>query len=157
MTGVQTCALPIAPADDFNAVHDVLARYYRFIVVDSGNDESSPQWRAMIARADAIVVPTTTRPEHAEAARLLLDELSRADAHAAALAESALVVVSRASRAEPDPAALTAVFRDIARDAVAIPYDPAMAGRPLILDSLAPATRRAWLTAAAALAGGLHR
>ncbi len=146
-----------AGADDFNAVHDVLARYYRLIVVDSGNDEASPQWRAMIARADAIVVPTTTRPEHAEAARLLLDELSRADAHSAALAEGALVVVSRASRAEPDPAALTRIFRDIARAAVAVPYDPAMAGRPLILDSLAPATRRAWLTAAAALAGGLHR
>ena len=146
-----------AGADDFNAVHDVLARYYRLIVVDSGNDEASPQWRAMIARADAIVVPTTTRPEHAEAARLLLDELSRADARAASLAEAALVVVSRASRAEPDPAALTRIFRDIARDSVAIPYDPAMAGRPLILDSLAPATRRAWLTAAAALAGGLHR
>ena len=153
----ETLSATAAPADDFNAVHDVLARYYRFIVVDSGNDESSPQWRAMIARADAIVVPTTTRPEHAEAARLLLDELSRADAHAAALAETALVVVSRASRAEPDPAALTRIFRDIARDSVAIPYDPAMAGRPLILDSLAPATRRAWLTAAAALAGGLHR
>lgn len=153
----ETLSATAAPADDFNAVHDVLARYYRFIVVDSGNDESGPQWRAMIARADAIVVPTTTRPEHAEAARLLLDELSRADAHAAALAEAALVVVSRASRAEPDPAALTQIFRDIARDAVAIPYDPAMAGRPLILDSLAPATRRAWLTAAAALAGGLHR
>lgn len=153
----ETLSATAAPADDFNAVHDVLARYYRFIVVDSGNDESGPQWRAMIARADAIVVPTTTRPEHAEAARLLLDELSRADAHAAALAEAALVVVSRASRAEPDPAALTRIFRDIARDAVAIPYDPAMAGRPLILDSLAPATRRAWLTAAAALAGGLHR
>lgn len=146
-----------AGADDFNAVHDVLARYYRLIVVDSGNDESGPQWRAMIARADAIVVPTTTRPEHAEAARLLLDELSRADAHAAALAEGALVIVSRASRAEPDPTALTRIFRDIARAAVPIPYDPAMAGRPLILDSLAPATRRAWLTAAAALAGGLHR
>lgn len=153
----ETLSATAAPADDFNAVHSVLARYYRFIVVDSGNDESGPQWRAMIARADAIVVPTTTRPEHAEAARLLLDELSRADAHAAALAEAALVVVSRASRAEPDPAALTRIFRDIARDAVAIPYDPAMAGRPLILDSLAPATRRAWLTAAAALAGGLHR
>ena len=153
----ETLSATAAPADDFNAVHDVLARYYRFIVVDSGNDGSGPQWRAMIARAAAIVVPTTTRPEHAEAARLLLDELSRADAHAAALAETALVVVSRASRAEPDPAALTRIFRDIARDAVAIPYDPAMAGRPLILDSLAPATRRAWLTAAAALAGGLHR
>lgn len=144
-------------AASVDAVHSVLTKYYRLVFVDSGNDESTEQWTAVVARADAIVVPTTTRPEHAEAARLLLDELSRADAHAAALAEGALVVVSRASRAEPDPAHLTRIFRDIARDAVAIPYDPAMAGRPLIIDSLAPATRRAWLTAAAALAAGLHR
>lgn len=44
-----------------------------------------------------------------------------------------------------------------AREAVAIPYDGAMSGRPLTHDSLAPATRRAWLHAAAALARGLDQ
>lgn len=32
-------------------------------------------------------------------------------------------------------------------------FGPAMAGSPLLLDSLAPATRRAWLAAGAALDG----
>ena len=145
-----------ADATSFNAVHDVLAKYYRLVLVDSGNDESSPQWRAMIARADAIVVPTTTRPDHAESARLLLAELAGADDHAALLAENALVVVSQGSKAEPSPARLVSTFQDIARAAVGIPYDPSMAGRPLILDSLNPTTRRAWLGACAALADGLR-
>ena len=142
-------------ADSFDAVHAVLTKYYRLVVVDSGNDESSPQWRAMIARADAIVVPTTTRPDHAESARLLLAELAGADAHAARLAENALVVVSQGSKGEPEPSQLVSTFQGIARAAVGIPYDPAMAGRPLILDSLAPPTRRAWLRAGTALAVGL--
>ena len=142
-------------ADTFDVVHAVLTKYYRLVVVDSGNDESSPQWRAMIARADAIVVPTTTRPDHAESARLLLAELAGADDHAARLAESALVVVSQGSKAEPSPTHLVSTFQGIARAAVGIPYDPAMAGRPLIFDSLALATRRAWLRAGTALAAGL--
>ena len=142
-------------ADSFDAVHAVLTKYYRLVVVDSGNDESSPQWRAMIARADAIVVPTTTRPDHAESARLLLAELARADDHAAHLAENALVIVSRGSKAESSPDPLVSTFQGIARASVGIPYDPAMAGRPLILDSLSLATRRAWLRAGTALAAGL--
>ena len=130
----------------------MLSRYYRLIVIDSSNDESSPLWRAAIARADALVVPTITRPEHAESARLLLDELSRADAHAARLARRALVIVSRSSRTEPEPREFVEAFSRISRSAVAIPYDAAMSDRPLRLDSLAPATRQAWISVSAALA-----
>lgn len=141
-------------ADSVHRVHQVLSRYYRLIFVDSGNDEASEQWRAMIAHADAIVVPTITREEHAESARLLLDELSRADPHGAALADRAVVVVSQASRAEPAPDRLVDTFSTIAT-AVGIGYDPAMAGRPLLLDTLSPATQAAWLQAAAAVAAAL--
>ena len=142
-------------AQSVNAVHAVLSKYYRLVIVDSGNDESSEQWRAMIRQADAIVVPTITRPEHAESARLLLVELAGADEHSAHLADEALVIVSQASKAEPAPDELVSIFNNIAHAAVGIPYDPAMAGRPLALDSLAPATRRAWLAAAAAAATAL--
>lgn len=145
------------PSDavSIDAIHSVLTKYYRLVFIDSGNDESTEQWRAMVARADAIVVPTITRPEHAESARLLLDELARADEHSAALAENALVVVSQSSRNEPAPRELVGLFKEMARTAVGVPYDPAMAGRPLILDSLAAPTRRAWLSVGAALADAL--
>lgn len=140
-------------ANAVDAVHRVLTKYYRMVFIDSGNDESAEQWQAMIRKADAIVVPTTTRPEHAESARLLLAELAGADQHCANLASNALVVVSQASRAEAAPNEYVETFSRMTRAAVGIPYDPAMAGSPLLLDSLAPSTRRAWLAAGAALTG----
>lgn len=140
-------------ANAVDAVHRVLTKYYRLVLIDSGNDESAEQWQAMIRKANAIVVPTTTRPEHAESARLLLAELAGADQHCASLASNALVVVSQASRAEAAPNEYVELFSQMTRAAVGIPYDPAMAGSPLLLDSLAPATRRAWLAAGAALTG----
>ena len=136
-------------AATIGAVLQLLSRSYRVIVVDSGNDESTPAWREMIRRADAIVVPTTTREEHAESARLLLEELVTVNPHTARLAREATVIVSRASKGEPDPSGLVDRFTAMTRAATAIPYDPAMAARPLLWDNLAPATRRAWLAATA--------
>ena len=145
------------PADEvsFRAVHAVLARYYRVILIDTGNDESLPAWSSMIERTDAIVVPTITRPEHAESARLLLDGLARSGRHGERLAEQATVIVSQASASEPSPAHYVEVFNGMARAAVGIPYDPAMSNSPLLLDSLGAATRRAWLAAGAALTDAL--
>lgn len=141
------------PADEvsFRAVHAVLARYYRIILIDTGNDESLPAWSSMIERTDAIVVPTITRPEHAESARLLLDGLARSGRHGERLAEQATVIVSQASASEPSPAHYVEIFNGMARVAVGIPYDPAMSNSPLLLDSLGAATRRAWLAAGAAM------
>ena len=145
------------PADEvsFRAVHAVLARYYRIILIDTGNDESLPAWSSMIERTDAIVVPTITRPEHAESARLLLDGLARSGRHGQRLAEQATVIVSQASASEPSPAHYVEVFNGMARAAVGIPYDPAMSNSPLLLDSLGAATRRAWLAAGAAMTDAL--
>lgn len=145
------------PADEvsFRAVHAVLARYYRIILIDTGNDESLPAWSSMIERTDAIVVPTITRPEHAESARLLLDGLARSGRHGERLAEQATVIVSQASASEPSPAHYVEIFNGMARTAVGIPYDPAMSNSPLLLDSLGAATRRAWLAAGAALTDAL--
>ena len=145
------------PADEvsFRAVHAVLARYYRIILIDTGNDESLPAWSSMIERTDAIVVPTITRPEHAESARLLLDGLARSGRHGERLAEQATVIVSQASASEPSPAHYVEIFNGMARVAVGIPYDPAMSNSPLLLDSLGAASRRAWLAAGAAMTDAL--
>lgn len=145
------------PADEvsFRAVHAVLARYYRIILIDTGNDESLPAWSSMIERTDAIVVPTITRPEHAESARLLLDGLARSGRHGQRLAEQATVIVSQASASEPSPAHYVEIFNGMARAAVGIPYDPAMSNSPLLLDSLGVATRRAWLAAGATMTDAL--
>jgi len=109
----------------------------------------------MIDQADQLVVATTTRPDHAEAGRLLLDALRARDAHSEALADQAVVVVSQADREEASAATIAAGFEVLARKAVTIPYDKAMRAPWLRLDNLTPEAQRAYLAAAAAVAAGL--
>ena len=142
---------------DVDAIHAVAAKYYRLIFIDSGNDESDPMWLRMIDRTDQLVVATTTRDDHAEAGALLLEALSDRDERSARLAEQAVVVVTQAdSKAPPaDVARVADGYRAIAREAVTVPFDPAMVDGLLRYGSLRPGTQRAWLAAAAAVARGL--
>lgn len=142
-------------ADDFDAVHLVASKYFRLIFIDSGNDETAPHWLRMIDHADQLVVATTTRPDHAEAGRLLLDALRDRDEHSSALAEAAVVVVSQADREEASAETIAAGFDGLAREAVTIPYDRAMRTPWLRSRALQPATQRAYLRAASAVSEGL--
>lgn len=142
-------------ADDFNDVHAVAAKYCRIIIVDSGNDESAAHWLAMIDKADQVVVATTTRPDHAEAGILLLDELRNRSAHGKQLADNAVVIVSQADKEEAAAQRIADGFVGAAREAITVPYDRAMRSGHLQLDQLRPATRRAYLRAAAAVSDGL--
>ena len=142
---------------DLTALLDVAAKYYRVSVVDTGNDESAAEWRTLVDHAHRLVVPTTTRDDHAEAGALLLEALTQRDAKSAALADRAVVIVSQA---DPDakPATVKRIingYRELGVTVVAIPHDPAMVGGRLLYSALRPATQRAWLAAAAAVARGL--
>lgn len=111
----------------------------------------------MIDLSDQLVVATTTKDEHAEAGALLLEALAERDERSAALADEAVVVVSETnSTAKPARAhAVRDSFTKLAREAVTIPYDPAMVDGILRYDALRATTQRSWLRAAAAVAGGL--
>ena len=141
--------------EELDGIQQVLTRYYRMIIWDTGNDEGDSLWLRIVSHADQIVVATTTRTDHAEAGRLLLQGLSGRDERSAALAANAVVVISQADREEPPATSLVDGFAGIAREVVTIPYDRAMREQWLRSDKLAPATRAAWLHAAAAVARGL--
>lgn len=141
--------------DQLDAVHAVAAKYYRLIFMDSGNDEGDALWLRMIDHADQIVVATSTRPDHAEAGRLLLNALAERDEHSARLADQAVVLVSQADREEADASSIAQGFDALARGVVTVPYDPALRQQWLRVDNLAASTQRAYLRAAAAVAGGL--
>ena len=141
--------------DQLDAVHAVAAKYYRLIFMDSGNDEGDALWLRMIDHADQIVVATSTRPDHAEAGRLLLNALADRDEHSARLADQAVVLVSQADREEADASSIARGFDALARAVVTVPYDPAMRQQWLRVDNLAAPTQRAYLRAAAAVAAGL--
>lgn len=142
---------------DVDAIHSVLSKYYRMILIDSGNDESDPMWQRMIDLTDQLVVATTTRDDHAEAGALLLEALSTRDGRSAYLAQQAVVVVSQADQKEPasELERVADGYRSLAREVVTIPFDPAMVDGHLRYGALRPDTRRAWLAAGAAVAGGL--
>ncbi len=144
-------------AEDFDRLHAVVTKYFRLLFVDSGNDESAERWLRMIDHTDQLVIATTALGEHAEAGALLLEALAQRDEHSAKLAAGAVVIVSQSEKSSSLAAARGVAdgFGSLARIAVSVPFDRAMHGGKLRYDDLAPATRRAWLRAAASVAEGL--
>ncbi len=139
---------------DVDLVWRVAAKYYRLIVIDTGNDESDPVWSQVVERADQIVVPTTTRMDHAEAGAMLLNAMGKRDEHCRKLAKKAVVVITQADPkdATSNVASITNGFTQFTQNVAVIPYDPAMAEGALQWEALRPSTRRAWLSAAATVA-----
>ena len=143
--------------EDVDAIWTVAAKYYRLILMDSGNDESDPMWRRMIDHTDQLVTVTTTRADHAEAGALLLEALARRSEHSFMLAKNSVTVITQADpkASEESIRRIRKGYEQLSREVVFIPYDPAMVEGALAYDLLKPATQRAWLSAAAAVAGGL--
>lgn len=143
---------------DVDTIHAIASKFYRVIVIDSGNDESDPMWRRMITHTDQLVVATSASLENGEAARLLLAELASTDKHGQELADNAVIIASQSDANAPNQA-LPRIVNDylgpVARQAVGIPYDPAMVEGHLKYASLRSETQRAWLRGAAAVARGL--
>ncbi|MEV7574372.1 chromosome partitioning protein ParA [Pseudarthrobacter sp. NPDC089323] len=154
-------------AEEVDIAHQVLTRYYRLIVMDSGNTARAANWRRMIHHTNQLVVPVTAIEDRAEAARLTLQTLEARGGHDAELARNAVVIVSESTdakrgmsgdalkRAKDEARRIADGFAPHVREIVRIPYDPALVNGPIRYDALQPATQRAWLAAAAAVAKGL--
>ena len=145
----------VITADDVDAVHRVAGKYYRLILMDSGNSDRAENWRRMIDHTNQLVVSATTMEDRAEAALLTLRALETRSEHAAKLAANAVVIVSQWQPGESSISARIADgFRPYVREVVTVPFDPALKSGRIVHAALAPATRRAWLGAAAAVARG---
>jgi len=153
-------------AEEVDIAHQVLTRYYRLIVMDSGNTARAANWRRMIHHTNQLVVPVTAIEDRAEAARLTLQTLESRGGHDAELARNAVVIVSESTdakrsmsgdalkRAKDEARRIADGFAPHVRAVVRIPYDPALVNGPIRYDALQPATQRAWLAATAAVAKG---
>lgn len=143
-------------AEDVHRAHAIAERYYRLILMDSGNTLRAANWRAAAEHTNQLVVPTTTMEDRAEAAKLTLQTLETRDEHSAQLAANAVVVVSQwepEDRAEAQR--IAELFTPLVRAVVIVPFDPALKAGRIRYTALKPATQRAWLAAAAAVARGL--
>jgi len=152
-------------AEEVDTAHRVLSKFYRLLVMDSGNTARSANWRRMIDHTTQLVVPVTAMEDRAEAARLTLQTLEARGGHNAELAKNAVVIVSEATdaargsgdamkRSREEAARIAEGFKPLVREVVRVPYDPALVNGIIRYDALRPATQRAWLSAAAAVAQG---
>nr|WP_176705840.1 AAA family ATPase [Arthrobacter sp.]AXV46429.1 partitioning protein ParA [Arthrobacter sp.] len=146
----------VMTGEDVDTIHAVAAKYYRLLVMDSGNVDRGSDWARMIAHTNQLVVPTTTMEDRAEAALLTLKALHERDEHAAKLAENAVVIISQWQPGEKVVADRIAEgFRPFVREVVTVPFDPALKSGRIVHSALSSASRRAWLRATAAVAQGL--
>ena len=147
-----------ASIDDvaFRKLHSTLSRFYRILVIDTGNNMRASNWEAAVETADQLVVVSTIREDTGYGAASLLDGL-RQKGHADKVAQAVTLLASPAKRVDNKLSRrLHNHFQQLTRTVLDVPYDPSLvAGGPLNIDALAPQTREAWLRATASIAEGL--
>ncbi|PPF43799.1 hypothetical protein C5B85_11640 [Pseudoclavibacter sp. AY1F1] len=143
----------IIDAEAFSRMHRTLSRFYRVLVVDTGNNMRASNWEAALDVADQLVIVSTAREDTAASAAWLADGL-RERGFGEKL-ENAVTILSSPS-AKEDQALTERLhhhFERLTRAVVEVPYDHAfVGGGELSVASLKPATRDAWRTATAAIA-----
>jgi MinD-like ATPase involved in chromosome partitioning or flagellar assembly len=147
-------------ADAFHRLHTTLSRFYRVIVVDTGNNMRATNWQAAVAAADQLVIISTVKEDTAQSASWLLDGLRSSNGSRRAVKQAVTVLTTTSTSPSAGDVALSARLHDHfsrrTRAVVDVPYDAALqGGGPIDYDALSPASRAAWLRVSAAIADGL--
>ncbi|HZC52590.1 MAG TPA: hypothetical protein VE441_08845, partial [Mycobacterium sp.] len=141
---------------EFHRIHAVLQRFYRVVVIDTGNNVRSPNWQAAVNAADVVVIPSTYQRDVGFSASWVLDHLIQTGREE--LAEHAVTVLTAADPSTDQSVRkeLLSHFRSRTQNVVEIPYDPHIAtGGPIHWSHLDEATRRAWVESAAVVVNAL--
>jgi MinD-like ATPase involved in chromosome partitioning or flagellar assembly len=143
-------------ASDFDSVHKLLERFYRIILIDTGNNMRAENWLAAAGAADLLVVTSTVREDTGYSGLWMLDALQ--DAGYQDLKHKTVTVLSDPS-ANVDAklaADLVEVYQQRTRGVYRVPYDPALvAGSVVPYAQLSDNTRMQWLKACAGMAAAL--
>lgn len=142
-------------AKDFDQIHRLLSRFYKVLVIDTGNNEGSSNWREAMKASDALVIPIKWKSLSCAAAVQMLEELDNQGPEAQRLIRRAVIAVSNGPgdvNKEVEKQ-LRPYFESRAAAVVDIPTDPHIAAEGALDHSaLQPATRRAGLELAAKVA-----
>ncbi|MFB8147094.1 MinD/ParA family protein [Microbacterium sp. NPDC056003] len=140
----------------FDRLHALLRRYYRLMIIDTGNNMRASNWIASVAAADQLVIVSTVREDTAASAAWLLDGL-REKGFGEKVDRAVTVLTAPSAKADRRlESRLTRHFEQVTSGVVIAPFDPSLVdGGPIDFDSLSPATRDAWLTVAATVADRL--
>jgi MinD-like ATPase involved in chromosome partitioning or flagellar assembly len=143
-------------ADDYVAVHKLLERFYRILLIDTGNNLRAENWLAAAESADLLVVTSTIREDTGYSGLWMLDALQ--DAGYQNLKYKTVTVLSDPSTTVDSKLAadLVDVYQQRTRGVYRVPYDPALvAGSVLPYNELSHGTRMSWLRACAGMASAL--
>ncbi|MGH3353754.1 MAG: hypothetical protein ACRDPS_24040 [Nocardioides sp.] len=143
-------------ADDFGQVHHLLERFYKVILVDTGNNMRAENWLAAADTADLLVVTSTVREDTGYSGLWMLDALQ--ESGYADLKLKTITVLS-----DPSPKVdtnlardLTEVYQQRTRGVYRVPFDPVLvAGSTVQYSQLSEDTRMSWLKACAGMAHAL--
>jgi MinD-like ATPase involved in chromosome partitioning or flagellar assembly len=140
--------------EDYRELAAVLERFYSLVLTDCGPGLLHSAMRAILPTADQLVVVAAPSLDGARSASLTLDWLGRHDY--GRLASSSVVVINAIrERGLVDVDKLQEHFSRRCRAVVRIPFDRHLeTGAEIVLDELSPATRRAYVQLAAAVADG---
>ncbi len=143
-------------SEKFTELHATMSRFYRVIVVDTGNNMRASNWEAAVDAADQLVVVSTVREDTAASAAWLIDGL-RDRGHDDKVRHAVTVLASPSTVSDRRlTERLHSHFSSLTRRVVAVPHDPALVdGGPINHAALASTTRESWLHVAAAVADGL--
>lgn len=140
-------------ADDFAAVHQLLERFYRVILVDTGNNMRAENWLAAAHTADLLVVTSTVREDTGYSGLWMLDALQESGYEN--LKHKCVTVLSDPSSHVDEQLAhdLVQVYEQRTKAVYRVPYDPVLvSGSVVPYAQLSAETRSAWLRACAGMA-----
>ncbi|MDA1362798.1 chromosome partitioning protein [Glycomyces luteolus] len=139
----------------FGDLREAVSRFYKLIVVDTGNNVRAANWQAAIDATDQLVVTMSARNDSAETAARMLDHLEQTGRRD--LVRGAVSVVSMpAHRKDVDLPAVQRHFAARTRAVLLAPYEKLLdSGEPIRYDSLSKASSAAWLRISSAVAEGL--
>ena len=143
-------------ATDFKEVHQLLERFYRVILIDTGNNMRAENWLAAAEAADLLVVTSTVREDTGYSGLWMLDALQDAGYHD--LKRKTISVISDPSAHVDEKLArdLEQVYEQRTRAVYRVPYDPVLvSGSVVPYPQLSEGTRSSWLRACAGMAEAL--
>lgn len=151
---------PRLNGESIRKVARTIDEFYTVRVMDSGNQPSSSAFTAALEVTDALVIPVLNSADSVLEAIALLEHLRAAGGRTRRLADSAVVI--KLTDGRPEPTQLVRRLESIIKKAnvgmvCSVPYDEHIAERGQItMDKLAPATREAFVTAAASVVRSLQ-
>ncbi|MFP7833539.1 MinD/ParA family protein [Marisediminicola sp. LYQ134] len=152
----DAAASSMIDAEAFSRLHQTLQRFYRIIVVDTGNNMRASNWEAAVDAADQLVIVSAMREDTAGGAAWMVEGLAQ-KGHEDKLRSAVTVLSSPEKTVDAHlRSRLHDHFGGLTRAVVEVPHDASLvSGGPIVIDALAPATREAWLHATATIADSL--